>query len=77
MLCPVCNERRAAPQYYRVNEATEKVEHLCRACWIVLRRSERDEWRYFRSAARIIFLYTVLPVAAAGLLVWLLVRWVL
>jgi hypothetical protein len=77
MQCPMCNERRAAPQYYRVNEVTEQVEHLCRACWIMLRKSERDDWRYFRGAARLILLYTVLPVGIAAILVWLLASWIL
>jgi hypothetical protein len=77
MQCPMCKERRAAPQYYRVNEVTEKTEHLCRACWIALRRSERDDWQYFRGATRLFLLYTVLPVVVAVIVLWIVMRWIL
>jgi hypothetical protein len=73
----MCKERRAAPQYYRVNEVTEQVEHLCRACWIALRRSERDDWQYFKGATRLVLLYTVLPVVVAVIVAWLLISWIL
>ncbi len=77
MKCPLCGERTAAAQYYRVNSLTEDIEHLCRPCWLMLRKAGRDEWRYFRGAARLLLLYTVLPVLATGLAVWLLFLWVL
>lgn len=75
--CPVCNERRAAPQYYRMNQLTEQMEHLCRACWLTLRKVERSDWVYFRGAARLLLLYTVLPVMITALVVWLLVTWLI
>lgn len=77
MKCPLCAEREAAAQYYRVNTLTEAIEHLCRPCWLAVRKAQRDEWRYFRGAARLILLYTVLPALATGLVVWLLTLWVL
>jgi hypothetical protein len=73
----MCKERRAAPQYYRVNEVTEQAEHLCRACWIALRRSERDDWQYFRGATRLVLLYTVIPVVVAVIVLWIVMRWIL
>ena len=77
MPCPMCGERRAEAQYYRVNSVTEGIEHLCRPCWLLLRKSERDEWAYFKGAGRLVLLYTILPVAVTAVLVWLLASWIL
>lgn len=77
MQCPICGERRADARYYRVNTLTEDIEHLCRICWLGLRKTERDDWRYFKGAARLILLYSVLPVLITALIVWLALRWVL
>ncbi len=77
MQCPACGERTAAAQYYRVNSVSEGVQHLCRPCWLMLRKSERDDWRYYRGAARLILLYTVLPVVVSAIIVWLLAVWIL
>ena len=75
--CPSCKERRAQAQYYRLNELSEEIEHLCRPCWLTLRKSERDEWRYFRGVGRFFLLYTVLPLVSIALVIWLLVTWIL
>ncbi len=77
MKCPMCGEREAAARYYRVNSVTEAIEHLCRPCWLTLRKAQRNDWRYFRGAAQLVLLYTVLPVAAAAVVVWLLAVWIL
>jgi hypothetical protein len=76
MQCPMCRERRAEAQYYRVNTVTEGIEHLCRPCWLGLRKAERDEWRYFKGAGQLVLLYTVLPVLVTALVVWLLAAWI-
>jgi hypothetical protein len=43
----------------------------------MLRKSERDEWAYFKGAGRLVLLYTILPVAITAVLVWLLASWIL
>ncbi|UCF18220.1 MAG: hypothetical protein JSU87_09660 [Gemmatimonadota bacterium] len=77
MKCPVCGERDAAPQYYRLNRLDERIEQLCRTCWMTLRKVGADDWSYFRGAARLILFYTILPVAATALAVWLIAMWIL
>jgi hypothetical protein len=77
MQCPVCEERKAAAQYYRLNRLSEQVEHLCRPCWLTLKRAAGDDWRYFQGAARLVLLYTVIPTVATALVVWLLAMWLL
>lgn len=77
MQCPMCGERRAEAQLYRVNGVTESIEHLCRPCYFVLRKSEHDDWAYFKGAGRLVLLYTILPVAITAVLVWLLASWIL
>lgn len=77
MQCPVCGERTAEARYYRLNTVTEGLEHLCRPCWLTLRKAERDDWRYFRGASRLILLYAVLPAAVTAAAVWLLAAWLL
>ncbi len=72
MQCPMCGEQAAEARYYRLNRLTETIEHLCRPCWLTLRKRERDDWQYFRGAAQLLFFYTVLPVLATALVVWLL-----
>ncbi len=76
MQCPMCRERKAVAQYYRLNRLTEQIDHLCRPCWLTLRKAE-DEWDYFRGASRLLLLYTVIPVVVTALLVWLLAVWIL
>jgi hypothetical protein len=73
----MCGERKAEAQYYRLNRLTEQIEHLCRPCWLTLRKAEADEWEYFRGAARLILLYSVLPTVVTALVVWLLAAWIL
>lgn len=77
MQCPMCGERKAEAQYYRLNRLTEQIEHLCRPCWLTLRKAEADEWEYFRGAARLILLYSVLPTVVTAFVVWLLAVWIL
>ena len=77
MQCPLCNERKAQAQYYRLNQVTEEIEHLCRPCWLTLRKGGGGEWRYFRGASRFLLLYSVLPVVVLILAAWLLVIWIL
>ncbi len=72
MQCPVCEEREVDPRYYRFNTVTESLQHVCRPCWLALRKVERQEWRYFRGAVRLVWLYTVLPALVTALAVWLL-----
>jgi hypothetical protein len=71
MQCPVCGERKAEARYYRLNRLSEEIEHLCRPCWLTLRKARQDDWSYFRGAARLVLLFTVLPVLATALVVWL------
>jgi hypothetical protein len=71
----MCRERTAQAKYYRLNTVTESIEHLCRPCWLTLRKVERDDWRYFRGASKLILLYTALPVVVTALAVWLLMAW--
>lgn len=77
MQCPMCRERTAEAGYYRLNRLTEEVEHLCQPCWLTLRKASADEWTYYRGAARMILLYTVIPVLVTALVVWLVALWVL
>lgn len=77
MECPLCGERAAAPEYYRANRLTEKIEHLCRPCWVALRKGREADWSYFRGAGRLLLFYTVLPAVAAALLAWLAAMWIL
>lgn len=77
MQCPTCNERKAQARYYRLNELTEEIEHLCRPCWLSSRKSGRNEWRYFRGVGRFFLLYTILPIAVLVLAGWLFLIWVL
>lgn len=77
MECPLCGERAAAPQYYRASRLTEQIEHLCRPCWMAVRKGGEDDWSYFRGAGRLLLLYTVLPVMATAALVWLAAMWIL
>ena len=77
MKCPVCGERDAAPQYYRLNRLNEEVEQLCRPCWLTLRKATGDDWSYFRGAARLLLVYTVLPVVVTAAVVWLIAMWIL
>jgi hypothetical protein len=73
----MCHERKAEAQYYRMNTVTEGIEHLCRPCWLALRKSEADDWRYYKGAGRLVLLYTVLPVVVTAVVVWLLAVWIL
>ncbi len=68
--CPMCGDKAAEARYYRLNRLTETIEHLCRPCWLALRKAETDEWEYFRGAAKLLFYYTVLPVVITALVVW-------
>lgn len=70
--CPMCGDKAAEARYYRLNRLSETIEHLCRPCWLALRKAERDEWEYFRGAAKLLFYYTVLPVVITAVLVWVL-----
>ncbi len=72
MDCPLCGERKAEPQYYRVNRVTERIEHLCRTCWLGLRKAERDEWEYYRGAGKLMLYYSVIPIVVTAALVWAL-----
>lgn len=72
MQCPLCGERTAEARYYRVNPLTESIEHLCRPCWLTMRKAGAAEWVYYRGAGRLLLLYTVLPVVATAAAVWLL-----
>lgn len=77
MQCALCGEREASARYYRLNRLTEEVERLCRPCWLTLRRADRGEWRYFSGVGRFFLLFTVLPVVALALLIWLAIVLVL
>ena len=77
MKCPLCGEREAAPRYYRANRLTEQIEHLCRPCWLTVRKAGQGDWTYFQGAGRLVLLYTVLPVALTVLVVWLAAMWIL
>ena len=73
MVCPVCGERKAEAQYYRLNPVSEEIQHLCHLCWVAIRKTE-TEWEYFMGAGRLILYYTVLPVIGTALIVWLLIQ---
>jgi hypothetical protein len=73
----MCGEDTADARYYRLNSLTEQIDHLCRPCWLTLRKSERSDWEYFKGASKLIFYYTILPVVITALLVWILVAWII
>ena len=74
--CALCGEREASARYYRLNRLRQDIEHLCRPCWLTLRRAGGGEWQYFLGVGRFFVLFTILPVLVLALLVGWLALWI-